>query len=383
MQINPVLTAMRTYPYLKLDQAKAELLGRGAEVIDFGVGDPREKTDPRIRQLLAESITEISSYPAAAGLPPLRAAIAGWYERRFGVQLDPDREVVPSLGSKEAIFTLPLVVGDARGRKNLVLVPEPAYPVYERGALFAGLEVQRLPLLERNHFLPDFSPIDAAAWQRVAMVWVNYPNNPTAALAPPDFFEQLSQLAIEHDFVLASDEAYGEIYFGQPPGSALQVRDRRNVCVVNTLSKRSSMTGYRSGAIVASPELIAALKAFRPTVGVAPQEFIQKAAVWAWQDEDHVADMRRSYAAKREVLLAALRGQGLRVAGSEATFYLWVEVPHEQPAEDFAVRLLDSGIVVAPGSYFGPAGEGYVRFALVPTLAECRRAAEILGKIEL
>ncbi|HEU0166450.1 MAG TPA: aminotransferase class I/II-fold pyridoxal phosphate-dependent enzyme, partial [Chloroflexota bacterium] len=287
----------------------------------------------------------------------------------------------PTYGSKEAIFTMSLVVGDAKGDKNLVLVPEPAYPVYERGALFAGMEVQHLPLLERNGFLPDYQAISPETWRRTAILWVNYPNNPTAAVAPPSFYEDLSRLAIEYDFLLASDEAYGEIYFGKAPLTALAVRDRRNVAVINTLSKRSSMVGYRSGAIVASPELVAALRAFRPNVGVAPQEFVQRAAIWAWDDEQHVADMRHSYAAKREALLDALEAKHLRVAGCEATFYLWVATPNGQASEDFAVRLLDGGIVVTPGSYFGGAGEGYVRFALVPTLEQCQRAGKILKEL--
>jgi acetylornithine aminotransferase len=372
---------MRTYPYLRLDEAKAQVRARGIELIDFGVGDPREVTDARIRQALAEGVTDVSSYPAARGLPELHRAIAGWFQRRYGVAVDADTEVIPTLGSKEAIFLMPFVVGDAGGRKNLVAVPEPAYPVAERGAQFAHLEVLRLPLKEANGFLPDLRAIDAETWSRIALFWVNYPNNPTAALAPLAFYEELSQLAIEHDFLLASDEAYSEIYFGRPPASACQVRDRRNVAVVTTLSKRSSMTGYRSGAIVASPELIAALRAFRPMVGVAPQEFVQRAAIWAWQDEGHVADMRAIYAAKREVLLGVLERKRLRVAGCDATFYLWVEAPAGETSEAFACRLLEGGVVVAPGSYFGESGEGYVRLALVPTLDQCRRAADILEEM--
>lgn len=381
MQINPVLAAMQTYPFLRLDDAKAQVVARGIELIDFGVGDPKEKTDVRIRQKLVDSLTEVSSYPAARGLPELHRAIAGWFERRFGVCVDAEREVIPTMGSKEAIFLMPFVVGDPRGRKNLVAVPEPAYPVAERGALFAGFEILRLPLREANGFLPDLTAIDADTWQRIAMFWTNYPNNPTAAVAPLDFYEELSQRAIEHDFLLASDEAYGEIYFGKPPASAIQVKDRRNVVVVTTLSKRSSMTGYRSGAMVASPELVTAFRAFRPMVGVAPQEFIQRAALWAWQDESHVADMRATYAAKREVLLRALESKRLRVAGCDATFYLWVEVPKGETSEDFACRLLEGGVVVSPGSYFGQSGEGYVRFALVPTLEQCQRAAKILEEM--
>jgi succinyldiaminopimelate transaminase len=381
MQLNPVLEAMRVYPFLKVEEGKAQAKARGLEIIDFGVGDPREKTDARIRQALIDAIPEVSSYPAARGLPELHQAIAGWYQRRYGVQVDVGSEVIPTLGSKEAIFLMSLVVGDPTGKKNLVALTEPAYPVAERGALFARMQVLHLPLLEANRFLPDLAAIPPETWQRVALFWVNYPNNPTAATAPLEFFEQLSQLANEYDFLLASDEAYSEIYFGQPPASAVQVSDRRNVAVLNTLSKRSSMTGYRSGAIVASPALIDALRAFRPTVGVAPQEFVQRASVWAWSDEDHVAEMRSIYAAKRQVLLDVLERKHLRVAGCDATFYLWIEVPPGETSEEFACRLLDGGVVVAPGAYFGPSGEGYVRLALVPTLEQCRRAADILEEL--
>jgi N-succinyldiaminopimelate aminotransferase len=381
MQLNPVLETMRVYPFLKVEEGKAQAKARGLEIIDFGVGDPREKADKRIRQALIDGMAEVSSYPAARGLPDLHQAIAGWYQRRYGVQVDAEREVIPTLGSKEAIFLMSFVVGDPTGRKNLVALPEPSYPVAERGALFAHMQVLHLPLLESNGFLPDLNSIDADTWQRIALFWVNYPNNPTAATAPPGFFEELSQLAIEHDFLLASDEAYSEIYFGRPPASAIQVQDRRHVAVLNTLSKRSSMTGYRSGAIVASPPLIDALRAFRPTVGVAPQEFVQRASIWAWSDEAHVQEMRAIYAAKREVLLDVLERKHLRVAGCDATFYLWVEVPQDETSEEFACRLLDGGVVVAPGAYFGPSGEGYVRLALVPTLEQCRRAAEILEEL--
>ncbi|HLY67960.1 MAG TPA: aminotransferase class I/II-fold pyridoxal phosphate-dependent enzyme [Chloroflexota bacterium] len=381
MQLNPVLTALRTYPFLKLDEAKAQAAARGLRIIDFGVGDPRERTDDHIRRALADNLPQVSSYPAARGLPELRAAIAGWLQRRYGVCVDPEREVIPTLGSKEAIFLMALAVGDPRSRKNLVAVPEPAYPVAERGALFAGFEPLHLPLHEANGFLPDLAAVPAETWERIAIFWVNYPNNPTAATAPLDFYEELSQLALRHDFLLASDEAYAEIYFGRPPDSALQVSDRTNVAVVTTLSKRSSMTGYRSGAIVASPWLIEALRAFRPAVGVAPQEFVQRASIWAWNDESHVASMRAIYAAKREALLPVLERKRLRVAGCDATFYLWVEVPGGDSSEDFACRLLEGGVVVAPGSYFGPAGEGYFRLALVPTLEECRAAASILEEL--
>jgi len=377
MRISPVLTAAGEYPFVKLDQAKRRLAAEGVELIDFGKGDPREATDPLIRAALVDSLTETSTYPLAEGLPELRETIAGWCARRFAVELDPDTEIVPTYGSKEAIFSLPQVV-DLTGDKRLVLTTEPGYPVPDRGAAFAGADVLPLPLLEANDLLPDLDALDEDTLARTAIFWINYPNNPTGAVAPLAFLERLSQLAAEHDFLLASDEAYTELWFDAPPHSALEVADRTNVAVFNTLSKRSSMTGYRSGFVAAPPELIAALKKFRPTVGTAPQEFVQHASIAAWNDEEHVERTREIYRRKREILLAVLRRKGIRVAGSEATMYLWLEVPGGSSSEELAERLLEHGLIVSPGSFFGDAGEGYWRMALVPTEAECRRAAEIL-----
>ena len=339
MRVSPILSGLDAYPFVRLE--------------------------------------EVSSYPLAAGLPELREAVAGWVGRRFGVELDPASELIPTHGSKEAIFSFAQVVVDPASEKNLVVTTEPGYPVAERGALFAHAGHRALPLLEENGFLPDLAAF--ADWDRVAVFWVNYPNNPTGATAPLEFFEELAGLARRHDFYLASDEAYSELWFDEPPVSALQVADRRNVVVFNTLSKRSSMTGYRSGFVAAEPGLIDALRAYRPTVGTAPQEFVQRASVVAWDDEEHVERTREIYRRKRDVVEPALRESGLRIAASQATFYLWVEV--EDSSEEFARRLLEHGIVVAPGSFFGAAGEGFVRFALVPTQAECERAAEILREV--
>ncbi|MGZ4400132.1 MAG: aminotransferase class I/II-fold pyridoxal phosphate-dependent enzyme, partial [Gaiellaceae bacterium] len=253
MRVSPVLQDLGEYPFLAFDRAIAEARGRGAELIDFGMGDPYEETEPFIREALVGSLPARSRYPRSAGLPELRAAIAGWCRRRFGVELDPQSEIVPTLGSKEAIFSFAALV-DLTPPKNLVLVTEPGYPVPLRGARFAGAEPMLLPLREENGFLPDLDAVPEEAWSRAALVWVNYPNNPTGAVAPLALFERLAELAVEHDFLLCSDEAYCEIYFGDPPHSALEVADRRNVVAFNTLSKRSSMTGYRSGFVAASPD---------------------------------------------------------------------------------------------------------------------------------
>jgi acetylornithine aminotransferase len=376
-----VLQATATYPFVRLNEAAAERRARGLEVIDFGMGDPREPTDPVILQALRDGVRERMGYPAATGLPELRAAIAGWVGRRFAVELDPDRHVIPTLGSKEAIFSFVQVVLDVPGGRDTVVVTEPGYPVPGRGAAFAGARVVELPLREEHGFLPDLGDVPDDVWSRAALVWLNSPNNPTGAVAPLAFLERLASLAREHGFVLASDEAYTELWFDEPPPSALQLGDLTNVVAFNTLSKRSSMTGFRSGFVAGDPDLVSALRQYRPNVGTAPQEFVQRASVVAWGDEEHVVRARGAYARKRELLLDVLSRKRLRDAGGRATMYLWIAVPDGETSEEHAARLLEGGVLVAPGSYLGSSGEGYVRYALVPTEGECLRASEILEDV--
>ncbi len=379
MQLSPALAAMAAYPFVRLDEAKAAARAHGVDLVDFGMGEPNEETDPAIRAALREAVAPKLPYPRATGLPELRSAIAAWLRLRFGVELDPETEIVPTLGSKEAIFSFAQAV--VRPGKDLVAIPEPAYPVYERGALVAGARPCPVPLLEERGFLPDLDAIPEETWARLACFWVNYPNNPTGAVAPVSLYDQLAARAAAHDFLVCSDEAYSEIWFDETPVSALQAADRSRIVVFNTLSKRSSMPGYRSGFVAGPAAVVAALKAFRPTVGTAPQEFVQRASIVAWSDEEHVRRTRALYRRKRDLLRPALEAKGLRVAGSEASFFLWVAVPRGETSEGFAERLLGHGIVVAPGSYFGPAGEGYVRLALVPTEEECARAAAIIEEV--
>jgi succinyldiaminopimelate transaminase len=379
MNVSPVLSEQGTYPFVWIERAKREAAAAGIEIIDFGQGDPREPTDPMIRQALVDALEERLGYPKAEGLPELRQAIADWCSRRFGAQLDPGTEVIPTYGSKEAIFSFAQVMVDRSGPKDTVVVTEPGYPVPARGAAFAGARVQALPLLEATGFLPDLDAVED--WDRIALFWVNYPNNPTGATAPLAFYGELAERARTYDFVLCSDEAYSELWFHEPPRSALELDDRSNVAVFQTLSKRSSMTGYRSGFVAGPAEIVSALKTYRPSTGAAPQEFVQRAALVAWGDEEHVERMREAYRRKREVLVPVLDRKGWRVAASTATMYLWVEVPGEETSEECAERLLRHGVVVAPGSYLGESGEGYIRIALVPTLAECERAAAILEEV--
>lgn len=375
-RLNPVLTGLQTYPFARLTEAKQRLAAAGRTVYDFGVGEPREETPAFIRAAVAAAIEEepVSSYPLAAGLPPLRAAAAGWVGRRFGVELDPAAELIPTLGSKEAIYGLVSVIDGA------VAVPTPGYPVQERSALFAGREVVRMPLSRERGWLPD---LDALPWDRLGLLWLNFPGNPTAATAPLAWLEEAAARCRAHDVVLASDEAYCELWFdGDAPPSALQVADRTGVLSFHTLSKRSSMPGYRSGFVAGDPALIAALKRFRPNVGTAPQLFVQRGSVAAWEDDTHVVEIRERYRRKRDALLPALLAAGLEPAGGDASFFLWLRVP-DGDDQAFATRWLEEhGIVVTPGSWLGAGGEGHVRVALVPTVEECAAAAELLATAE-
>ena len=371
--LSPVLASLQAYPFVRLDEAKAAARARGIELIDFGMGDPIEPTPELIQRALVDALPLTAGYPRAPGLPELREAISRWLMLRFDADVDPARELIPTYGSKEAIFLFPLVA--CSPDKNVVVIPEPAYTVYERGARFAGAEPQFVPLREGRGWLPDLDAIEDETWERCAIFWVNYPHNPTGAVAPLSFYEELAERARVHGFYLASDEAYTELWFAAAPASAVQLLDRRRVVVFQTLSKRSSMTGYRSGFVCAEAELIDALRSFRPNTGTAPQEFVQRASIAAWDDEVHVEETRRRYALKRELLAPVL---DLATGSSDATFYLWFRVPADESSEELATRLLEHGVVVAPGSHFGPSGEGYARLALVPSVDECARAADLL-----
>jgi acetylornithine/N-succinyldiaminopimelate aminotransferase len=368
--LNPLLAKLAGYLQEQANAQRETALRRGGPVYDFGIGDPREPTPPFIRDAFKAAVPEVSQYPSVAGIPALRRAIAAYLQRRFALSLDPDREILPCQGAKEALFHLPLAVLDPA--RPLCWYPDPAYPVYERAILFAGGTPRTLPLRADRSFLPDLDGVAASEWRRTSLVYDNYPHNPTGAGAPREHHEKLAALAKEHGFLLVCDEPYVDLYVHERPHTALQVA-RENVLIVHSLSKRSGMTGYRSGFMAGEPELIAQLREARANFGVAPQTMVQQAAVAAWSDDAHVDERRRVFAEKRELLLAHLSSLGLRVGG-EGAFYLWVQVPDGETSESYAARLASRGILVVPGPNFGSAGEGFVRLAMVPTLEDCKKA---------
>lgn len=374
LRLNPVLERQGAYPLLRLDERRQELRERGAELYDFGTGDPREPTNERIRQALIAGVPEVSQYPSASGKPELREAFAGWMRRRHGVTLDPQTEVLPATGSKEAIFHAPLAFLHPSHERRGVAYGTPGYPVYERGTQFAGGDPLPVELSREDDFL---LPLEAVNPENTRILWINYPHNPTGAPATYEYLEKVAEFCREHDILLFSDECYNDIYSSEPPPSILEVTRERTLAFCS-LSKRSGMTGYRSAMMAGDPELIAALKKLRPSIGVATPSFVQHAAAAAWSDDQHVEERRRIFGEKRALFVEFFERTDLEYLPTNASFYLWVMVPETFGGDDeaYALRLMEEGIIVAPGRSFGAGGEGYVRVALVPALADCRRALE-------
>ena len=383
--MNPAIARLKPYAFTQL-RSRLDAM-QGVEVVDLSVGDPQDPTPEFIRQALVDALKPAGRYPTAAGLPAVRQAIAGWLQRRYAVGVDPERHVIPANGSKEALYNLaPLLLDNPVNRRTpeLVAVPELAYQVYGDSALLHHADVFPLPL-DKN-LLPDLNAITPVVGERLKLLWLNYPNNPTGAVVPLAYYRDVLALAERYDFYVGSDEAYSELYYDAPPVGLLQAAadtGYRRCVVINTLSKRSNMTAYRSGFIAGDPDLIATMKNMRPRIGAATPEFIQHAAIAAWNDETHVQEQRARYAARRAVLMEALNRRGARIEASEATFYLWLRVPPGIANRDsfaFAERLLERGLVVLPGGFMGPRGAEFVRLALVAPLDKCRRAADILDR---
>jgi len=377
---NPVLDAIQKNLMVALDERKQELRAAGKRLFDFGLGDPKEPTPPFVREALRAAVPDVSQYPSAAGTPALRRACANYLERRFGVKVDPERQVVPATGAKETIFHLPFAFAGGDPRRTKIVMPDPGYPTYEVGARFAGLEPVKVQLTAERRFLIEPEEVGEDVLSRTLVFWVSYPHNPTGAMAPRDYLERVGRAAKRYGFVVASDECYAELYFGARPLSMLEVQVE-NVVAIHSCSKRSGMTGYRSGFAAGDADVIAVLKRARSHPGVASPDFVSAAAIAAWSDDAHAAERREIFRKKRERFLTFFAERGLRCDGSEATLYLWVRVPAGHTSASYALALLEEGIMVAPGTAFG-AGEGYVRVALVPTLSECDEAIAAWRRVE-
>jgi succinyldiaminopimelate transaminase len=359
-----------------------EMRSQATPTHDFSIGDPVEPTPPFIRQALIDGITETSQYPTAAGLSQLREAIAGWVQRRFGVTVDPDREVLPTAGSKEAVFHLPLAIVDPHGDRRAVIWGDPGYQVYERGQLFAGGTSDPVALTSEAGWRLELGDLAPERLRQACIAWTNYPHNPTGATVAADYYGRALAVAREHQIILCSDECYVDIHpDGAEPPSLLQEcgDDRTGVLVAFSLSKRSGMTGYRCGALVGDADLIADQRLLRPNIGTASPEPMQHAAIAAWSDDEHAAGRRAVFNDKRAVMLDFMQRTGITVSGSDATFYVWFAAPGGDDAA-YAEALLHHRIIASPGRAFGPAGTGWLRLALVPSVEGCRDAAAVWEK---
>ncbi|MCB9778902.1 MAG: succinyldiaminopimelate transaminase [Alphaproteobacteria bacterium] len=376
-RINPLLDQLADYPMVELERRKQAVADRGVRLFDFSIGDPHEPTPEFIRQALCDAVPARCGYPSIAGTADLRRAIAAYVDRRFGVALDPNTCVLPTSGAKEAVFHLPLLVVDPAADDRTVVFPDPGYPAYQRGALFAGGHAHAVPLTGDHIFRPWELPADVLA--RTRLIWLNSPHNPSGAITPLDDLKRAADLCREHDIVLICDEAYADLYHDTPPPSLLQA-GLDGVLVLHSLSKRSGMTGYRSGFLAGDPSLIARLRKLRSNPGLAPQDFVNAAAAAAWSDDAHVAERRVTFSAKRALLRRFFQDAGFDVHGSDAAIYLWVRVPEGHDDESFAALLLEHGVVVSPGGMYGVEGAGrqYIRLALVPTLDEIGEAIDVL-----
>ena len=378
------------YAFDEVDKKVDELKAKGITPIDFGVGDPTAPTPPLIRQAAAAGLErrKSSGYPSYIGDLEFREAIAGWVERRFGVAVDPQREISSTIGSKEAVFNFHEGIVDPG---DIVLCPSPGYPPYTRGTLFAEGVPYQIPIRKENGFLIDFSEIPDEVAQKAKLLWLNYPNSPSGVTADERFYLEALEFARRHDIIIASDEAYSEIYFGAAPISILNVQ-KEGVLVFNSLSKRSAMTGYRIGWVMGDPELVAIFRKVKTNIDSGTPTFIQDASVAALADEGHVEAFREEYRQKRDILCSALAAAGLEDCTPEATLYIWQKVPEGMSSIDFATRLLGEkiAIVTTPGNWISEpagggenAGEGYVRFALVPSIEDTRLAAERIAALRL
>ncbi len=389
IQISQRLNNISNYAFADIDNKVNELKKLGIKAIDFGVGDPKEPTPEIVRNIIKKAVDarKSSGYPSYIGSEEYRREISKWYKKRFNISLDYETEISSTIGAKESVFNFPeafINPGD------YVIIPNPGYPPYERGTLFAEGKPYFLSLLKENNFLMDISNIPREIVKKSKLLWINYPSNPTGAMASKEFLKEVIDFGHDNNIIIASDECYSEIYFNEKPHSILEY-SKEGVVAFQSLSKRSAMTGYRIGWIAGDREIIAAFRKLKTNIDSGTPTFIQDAAISALNDEKHVEEMRNQYKKKRDILINALISIGLEDCRPDAALYVWQKTPKNIDGINFTKKLLQKkiAIVVTPGvlisttiNDFNP-GNNYVRFALVPTLDETKEAARrIIGYLK-
>ena len=382
------IKSIGSYAFADVDNEVSKLKKLGIEPIDFGVGDPKEPTPGIIRNYCKRAIDKEmeSGYPSYIGSLDYRETIAKWVKNRFNVKFDFDKEICSTIGAKEAVFNFPegfVNPGD------YVIMPNPGYPPYERGTLFAEGKPYFYPLISSNGFLPDLGKIPSEICKKAKLMWINYPNNPTGAMISKEKLKEIIDFGQDNDIIIGSDECYTELYYDEKPISILELA-REGVFVIQSLSKRSAMTSYRVGWVMGDSRIIDIFKKVKTNVDSGTATFIQDAACAALLDERHVEEFRALYRKKRNIMVNALTSIGLDDCTPKSGIYIWQKVPSGMSSVDFAKKLLDKdvGIVTTPGSWISNLvdgvnpGEGYVRFALVPSVGDCKVAGDRIRKIK-
>lgn len=372
------------YLFVELDRLKNEKIKEGADVVDLGIGDPDIPTPQEIVEVAKRALekAEYHRYPANPGSLFFRKACADYMKRRFGVEFDPEGEVIALIGSKEGIAHFPLAFVNPG---DMVLCPDPAYPVYHLGTIFTDGQPYYMPLTWEKDFLPDFGKIPEEVLRRTKILWLNYPNNPTGACASKEFYQEAVRLAKKYDFVIACDAAYVELYYEEPPLSIFEVDSAKEVAIeFHSLSKTFCMTGWRIGFAVGKREIVQALAKVKSNIDSGVFTAIQEAGAYALSNfEKIVPPLRKVFEERRNFLAQELKKLGFEFKEPKATFYFWVKVPEGYSSSEFCKKLLkELAIVVTPGNGFGSYGEGYFRIALTVGVERLKEAVKRLSTLK-
>jgi LL-diaminopimelate aminotransferase len=383
MELSKRIAKLRPYLFVEINKKIAEKKAKGEEVISFAIGDPDIPTPPHIIDRLCQAAHEPSNhrYPESAGLPELCQAIVGWYQRRFGVSFDPETEVLPLIGSKEGIGHIAFCLIDYG---DTALVPDPAYPVYSISTMLAGGKPYYMALKKENDFLPNLDRIRDYILQKTKLLWINYPNNPTGAVAEIDFFNKAVEFARQHNIVVCHDGPYSEVAFdGYQPVSLMQADGAREVGVeFHSLSKSYNMTGWRIGMVVGNAKVLDALRRLKSNLDSGIPQAIQYAAIEALNGpQDCITEHNAIYQRRRDLIIEVLTSIGLEATVPKASLYIWAKTPEGYNSVDFTADLLDKvGVAVTPGVGYGRNGEGYVRLSLtIPDAALVKGLSRLSG----
>jgi len=377
------LKKLPPYLFKELNRKRTELRARGVDIIDLGVGDPDLPTPDHIIEAMKDAVENPGNhrYPSYSGMDDLKDAVSKWFERRFGVQVSPETDVISVIGSKEGLAHLPLAFIDPG---DVALIPSPAYPVYHNATIFAGGEPFFMPLKKENNFLPDLEAIPSEVIRRAKLMFLNYPNNPTSAVADHGFFERVVRFAEKHSIIVCHDAAYTEMAFdGYRPPSFLEVDGAKDVGLeFHSLSKTYNMTGWRIGFAVGNQALIEGLGSIKSNIDSGVFQAIQIAGIKALtHDQSCIKEMVEVYTRRRDLMVNGLKEIGFEVESPKATFYLWIEIPKGYTSSQFTNKLLEKGVVVTPGNGFGEPGEGYVRIALSQKRSRLEEAVQRMKNI--